>query len=232
MDICPPTMLQGFREVWQMRDAYRRCPAEAGHVSSCSGPAVVIARGRGPPSSCPRSWGRRGGDWRAALTVQVKAGLPAAGTGRWTQDTTLATGVLGILLAEFGGARAWRWRTRDFSQTRVLLPAPCQALRLLPCRGPVPLPEHRLQSRTSLHMTSTGSVRAGPSRPPRSTSGLLGRLRRAWAPLERTPEGPPHLASLQHSLAPAQLSPAPCSAQPTPHSIPRARSSLRGASTF
>lgn len=66
-------------------------------------------------------------------------------------------------------------------------------------------------------MAGTGSVRAGPSRPPRSTSGLLGRLRQAWAPLEKTPEGPPHLASLQHRLAPAQPStqPGPCPAQPS-----------------
>ena len=44
MYICPPTMLQGIREVWQIRDSCR-CPIEAGHVSSCSG----LANGRGPP---------------------------------------------------------------------------------------------------------------------------------------------------------------------------------------
>lgn len=72
MDIHPPTMLQGLREVWQRRDPYR-CPAEAGHVSSCSGPAVVIARGRGSPLLLPAVGG--GVEVaRAALTVQVKVG--------------------------------------------------------------------------------------------------------------------------------------------------------------
>lgn len=44
MDVCPPTMFQGLREVWQIRDLYR-CPVEAGYVSSCSGSASGI----GPP---------------------------------------------------------------------------------------------------------------------------------------------------------------------------------------
>lgn len=63
---------------------------------------------------------------------------------------------------------------------REPLSAPCQALRWLHGRGPIPCLSAALKQ-ASLRTAGIESVGAGPASPPRSASGLLGRLHQAWA---------------------------------------------------
>ena len=103
--------------------------------------ALVLLVGEDlPASSCPCSWGHRGGGWRAALTVQVEGGgFLRLEPGDVLKILPQPLKVPGVVLAEFRGASAWRRGTGCLSQTRVLLSAPCQALWLLPWPRPCPL---------------------------------------------------------------------------------------------